>query len=111
MKKFFIGIIMMLALGVNNSSLFAQNYTIEGKNIKATSSRASRDTLISDFTLEDSKGVKRNIVFNKNTGHAYTCRVSKAGKFYRASLPKDLWEWEKKTAQTLGLPYKEHKSK
>lgn len=110
MKKFFISIIMVLALGANNSSLFAQDYTIEGKNIKVNSSRTKRDTLITEWTLEDSKGVKKAIIFNKNTGHAYTCRIGKNG-FYRAPLPKKLWEWEKQKALELGLPYKEHKVK
>lgn len=113
MKKLFISVIMMLALGVNNSNLFAQSYVREGNNIRMVSSnRAKKDTLITEDTLEDSKGVKRTIVINKDNGHCYTCRFKeKDGKFYRSYFPEPLWGEEKRLAAKYNIPYVEHKKR
>jgi len=99
MKKFFIGIIMMLALGVNNSSLFAQSVVREGNVFKVTSSsKAVRDTLVSKgrdgqpFYYQTSKGDKFAIILrmnkNDNTFYSlYVVRVSaKTHKLYRQTI-------------------------
>lgn len=113
MRKLLFSILVMLAIGVNNSSLIAQSYVREGNNIRMVSSnRAKKDTLITEDTLEDSKGVKRAIVINKSNGHCYTCRFKKdGGGFYRSYFPEPLWEEEKRLAAKYNIPYVEHKKR
>lgn len=104
MKKFFIGIIMMLALGVNNSSLFAQSVVREGKTFKSVgTNRAAKDTLVTSFTFEDSKGNKYPIIINKGSGRCYCYKVSsKTGKPYKFYMKREV---SQTICKELGITY------
>lgn len=90
MKKVFICIIMMLCLGVNNSS----SQTIERKgNVfvsKSSNTRSKADTLVTNFKFKY-KGVQYPIIINKGSGACYVWRKSgKTGKSYRQYMKPEI---------------------
>ena len=91
MKKVFICIAMMLALGVNNSS--AQSVVREGTVFRqvprSLGGTSKKDTLVTKFTFEDSKGHSYPIIINKATGACYVWRTSAKGKNYKSYMPSD----------------------
>lgn len=104
MKKFFIGILVMLAIGVNNSSSIAQSVVREGKTFKSVgTNRAAKDTLVTSFTFEDSKGNKYPIIINKGSGRCYCYKISsKTGKTYKFYMKKEV---SQAVCKELGITY------
>lgn len=104
MKKL-IGTIIVALMGMNNSN--AQSVVFKNNVVKVVSNKVTKDTLVTAFKYEDSKGKQYSIIINKANGECYTWRKSsKTGKLYKSYLPKDV---SKQVAQKLGIPYKEGK--
>lgn len=102
MKTVVISILMMLC-GMNNSS--AQSVVFNNGIFKAAKTKAAKDTLVTAFKWEDSKGKQYPIIINKANGKCYTWRKSsKTGKLYKSYLPKEL---SKQVANKLNIAYKE----
>lgn len=103
MKKFFIAAVMLLALGVNNSSIYAQSVVKEGKTFTVVSSSNKSDPTKTEYTWKDSKGVEYPIYIGKS-GACFVIKVSKkTGKEYRQYLPKEV---SAQIASELGIEYK-----
>lgn len=83
----------------------AQSIVRKGNNFSQVSNTA-RDTLRTEYTFTDSKGVVYPIVINKANGRCYVWRVSKNGRGYRAYLKAEL---SKTIAKEIGIEYKEKK--
>ena len=93
----------MMLLGMNNSN--AQNVVFKNNVIKVASNKATKDTLVTPFKYEDSKGKQYPIIINKSNGKCYTWRKSsKTGKLYKSYLPKEV---SKQVAQKLNIAYKD----
>lgn len=109
MKKLFICIAMMLALGVNNSS--AQNVVRDGivfRQVKGRNIGAKGDTLVTKFIFEDSKGNRHPIIINKGSGSCYVWRTSAKGKNYKSYMPS---ETSAIIAKEYGITYTPKKKK
>lgn len=103
MKKFFIAAIMLLALGVNNSSIHAQSVVKEGKTFTVVTSSKKSEPTKTEYTWKDSKGVEYPIYISKS-GSCFVIKVSKrTGKEYRQYLPKEV---SAQIASELGIEYK-----
>ena len=81
MRKIYI----IFALLLTVSSMSAQGFSRSGNTFKSV-----RDTLVTQYKYEDSKGNTYPIVVNRRTGACYVCKVSKNGKFYRQNMAKDI---------------------
>lgn len=103
MKKFFIAAVMLLALGVNNSSIYAQSVERSGKTFtQVTTSKKSEPTK-TEYTWKDSKGIEYPIYISKS-GACFVIKVSKkTGKEYRQYLPKEV---STQISSELGIEYK-----
>lgn len=86
MKKMFICIMMMLCLGVNNSS--SQTIQREGNTFtQVTTKKESKETL-TEYVYKDSKGVEYPIYLS-SSGKAFIKKVSKkTGKEYKQYVPE-----------------------
>lgn len=106
MKKLIIVAALLLALGVNNSS--AQNVVREGKTFKSVSSKSSKkDTLLTSYRFEDSKGTMYPIIINKASGRCYIWKKSgKTGNMYKMYMKTEV---SKQIAKELNIPFKENK--
>lgn len=94
-------LLIMMFCGMNNSN--AQNVVFSNGVFKAA--KATKDTLITAFKWEDSKGQQYPIIINKANGKCYTWRKSsKTGKLYKSYLPKEL---SKQVASKLNITYKD----
>ena len=103
MKKFFIAVVMLLALGVNNSSIYAQDVVKEGKTFSVVTSSKKSEPIKTEYTWKDSKGVEYPIYISKS-GACFVLRISKkTGKEYRQYLPKEV---SAQIASELGIEYK-----
>lgn len=104
MKKLLISVLVMLAIGANNSSSIAQSVVREGKTFKSVgTNRAAKDTLVTSFTFEDSKGNKYPIIINKGSGRCYCYKVSsKTGKPYKFYMKKEV---SQTICKELGITY------
>ena len=104
MKNFFIAVVMLLALGVNNSSIYAQSVERSGKTFtQVATSRKSAEPTKTEYTWKDSKGVEYPIYIGKS-GACFVIKVSKkTGKEYKQYLPKDV---SAQIAKELGIEYK-----
>ena len=104
MKKFILAVVMLLALGVQNTN--AQSVVRNGNTFKSASSSSSRttkDTLATKFEWEDSKGNKYPIIVNKSSGACYIWRKSaKTGKMYKSYLGADV---SQAMCKELGITY------
>lgn len=78
MKKFILALFLLLS-----TSSSAQNVVRQGKVFRQVSHKTVRDTLVTDFLYEDSKGKTYKIIVNKANGHCYIWRKSKKGRMYR----------------------------
>lgn len=95
-------IILMMLLGMNNSNA-QSNVTFTNGVFKAAKSKAAKDTLVTAFKFEDSKGNQLPIIINKTNGRCYTWRKSaKTGKLYKSYLPKEV---SKQVASRLNITY------
>lgn len=107
MKKLLIAAAMLLALGVNNSSTYAQSFTRNGKTFKQTITKgtAKKDTLLTSYTFEDSKGISYPIVINRSSGRCYIWKKSsKTGKLYKMYMKEEI---SRQVAKELNINYKE----
>lgn len=98
---------MMLALGVNNSSTYAQSFARNGKTFKQTSTKgaATRDTLLTSYTFEDSKGISYPIVINRSSGRCYIWKKSsKTGKLYKMYMKEEI---SRQICKELNINYKQ----
>lgn len=103
MRKFFIASIMMLALGVNNSSIYAQSVERSGKTFTRIITSKKSEPTKTEYTWKDSKGVEYPIYMNKS-GACFVIKVSKkTGKEYKQYLPKEV---SAQIASELGIEYK-----
>jgi len=103
MRKFILCIAMMLALGVNNSSV-QSGYELKGNTFVLHKTATKRDTLVTQFKYEDRSGHTYPIVINKGTGSCYVIKVSgKTGKPYRMYMSKDI---SMEVCKRLGIEYK-----
>lgn len=94
---------IMMFCGMNNSN--AQNVVFNNGVFKAAKAKAVKDTLVTAFKWEDSKGKQFPIIINKANGKCYTWRKSsKTGKLYKSYLPKEL---SKQVANKLNIAYKD----
>ena len=106
MKRLFICIIMMLCLGVNNSS--SQTIVREGKVFKSQGrSTHKADTLVTSFKFE-AGGVQYPIIINKSTGSCYIWKKSRNNKMYRQYMKPEVSE---QIAKELGIEYKPRNKK
>ena len=109
MKKFIFATIMLLALGVNNSSIYAQSVVRSGNTFKSSSVRTTHkaDTLVTKFVFQDSKGVEYPIIVNKDSGACYVWKKSgKTGKYYRQYMKPEI---SQAVCKELGIEYKTRK--
>lgn len=108
MKKLFICIALMLALGVNNSSTYAQSVVKSGKTFVATSTNKSKGEkeapIKTGFEYQDTKGNKYPIYMTKSSGSCFIIKVSKkSGKEYRQYLGAEI---SQQVCKELGTTYK-----
>lgn len=88
MRKLIVCISMMLALGVNNSSIYAETVKSGNKFTQVTNKKSSNKETKTEYIYEDSKGVKYPIWLS-STGKAFIKKVSKkTGKEYKQYLPE-----------------------
>lgn len=88
MRKLIICISMMLALGVNNSSIYAETVKSGNKFTQVANKKSSGKEVKTEYIYEDSKGVEYPIYMSA-TGKVYIKRVSeKTGKGYKQYLPE-----------------------
>lgn len=88
MRKLIICISMMLALGVNNSSIYAETVKSGNKFTQVTNRKSSSKETKTEYIYEDSKGVEYPIWLS-STGKAFIKKVSKkTGKGYKQYLPE-----------------------
>ena len=110
MKKIIFSVIMMLALGVNNSSIYAQSVVRNGNTFKVESSGRSvskADTLVTKFFFEDTKGNKYPIILNKKSGACYVWKVSKkSGKYYKQYMTAEISQQVAKEYNITYVPKK-----
>lgn len=104
MKKFILA--AMLLLGACYSTN-AQSVIREGNTFKSVTSKATKDTLVTVFKFEDSKGILYPIIINKANGRCWVWKKSsKSGKMYKAYMKPEV---SKQVAKELGIPYIETK--
>lgn len=87
MKKIIFAMVMMFcALNVN------AQVVRNGNTFVQTSTRtASKDTLVTKFNYEDSKGTKYPIIINKTSGRCYVWKKSgKTGKMYKQYMTEEV---------------------
>lgn len=103
MRKLFICIVMMLVLGVNNSSAQSK-VELRGNTFVPKLTPSKRDTLVTQFQYEDRSGRTYPIVVNKGTGSCYIMKISgKTGKYYRMYMDKEI---AMEVCRRLGIEYR-----
>lgn len=106
MKRFIIALLLMLALGMNNSSAYAQSVTRSGNTFtttKVVKAKAKAEPVKTKYTWEDSKGIEYPIYVG-STGSCFIIKVSKkTGKEYRQYLRAEV---SQQICRELGIEYK-----
>lgn len=99
------GILMLFLLGVCQEAK-AQSFHRNGKVLVSNTTRTvTKDTLLTDYSWQDSKGVNYPIVINRQSGRCYIWKVSsKTNKYYKMYLKEDA---SREIAQLLGIQYVE----
>lgn len=78
MKK----MIMLTVAAMMYAGAYSQNVTRNGNTFQV--SKATRDTMVTNYKYQDSKNTVYPIIINKQNGHCYIMRKSKkTGKYYR----------------------------
>lgn len=105
MKKLIIVAALLLALGVNNSSIQAQSVVRKGMTFKSVSSKSSKkDTLMTSYRFEDSKGTLYPIIINKASGRCYVWKKSgKTGNMYKMYMKPEV---SRQIAKELNIHFK-----
>lgn len=101
------GILMLFLLGVCQEAK-AQSFHRNGKVLISNTTRTvTKDTLVTDYSWQDSKGTSYPIVINRQSGRCYIWKTSsKTGRYYKMYLKEDA---SKEIAQLLGIQYVEKK--
>lgn len=106
MKKLAICITMMLAFSLVTT---AQSVVKEGNTFKSIAKSSKKDTLVTSFKFEDSKGKSYPIIINKANGHCYVWRKSqKTGKNYPQPMKEEI---SIAVCKELGIKYVPKKTK
>ena len=104
MKKIILIVAMLLAFGVHNIN--AQSVVKNGntfKSVSSNSSRTAKDTIVTKFMWEGSKGNKYPIIVTKGSGACYIWRKSaKTGKMYKSYLGAEV---SQAVCKELGITY------
>lgn len=86
-----------------------QSFTLNGKTFVQQTTKHTKDTLQTDYSWQDSKGVNYPIVVNKSSGRCYIWKTSsKTNKLYKMYLKEDV---SRKVCSLLGIQYVEKQSK
>ena len=105
MKKIIFSIVMMLALCMNSSSAYAQEFTQNGNTFSAVAKSGSRkgsEPEKTPYQWEDSKGVKYDI-YMSSTGSVFVYKTSKkTGKQYKNYLGPEI---SQKICNLMGRKY------
>ena len=110
MKKFIIGVIIILTALMGCQTVKAQSYSKEGKTFITQKSTGASDDISTDYIWKDSKGNEYTIYLHKYTKGekagewtTYVFRISqKTGKKYKYYLPSGD-EIAKEIREDLGL--------
>ena len=104
MKKFVIASLLMLALGMNSSSVYAQSVTRSGNTFTTTKVvKAKAEPMKTKYTWRDSKGIEYPIYVG-STGSCFISKISKkTGKEYRQYLGAEV---SQQVCRELGIEYK-----
>ena len=89
MKKLMLFALLVLGMGMStaNAQVVKQGNVF---TIKSSRSGSVRDTVVTKYTFENSKGDKLPIILNRSNGVCYVYQVSKkTGKGYRRSFNHD----------------------
>lgn len=106
MKKVILAVIMLLSV----CSISAQSTVVKKGNVYSyTSHRAAKDTLVTSFQFEDSKGKKYPIIVGRSNGRCWIWKKSsKTGKMYKQYMKEEL---AKSVCKELGITYVPKKEK
>ena len=103
-----IGAILVLFLFCAIEPAHAQDYVRQGNKFIQVSNN-TKDTLVTDYTIVDAKGVEHTIIINKTNGRCYTWRKSsKTGRMYKQYVRNDLAE---SIAKELNIEFKQPKKR
>lgn len=87
---------------VNNSNVVRNGKTFE---IVKQSVQQPKDTLVTEYTFKDSKGVEYPIIINRNSGRCYIWKTSsKTGKVYKSYMKEEI---AVQICRELNIAYKE----
>ena len=103
MKKLLFVVLLLFCSNVING----QNVIRNGGTFKVEKSRKQTrtDTLITNYTFQDSRNDTYPIIINKNTGRCYIWRISlRRNKPYKMYMKKDICL---AICEELGITYKE----
>lgn len=84
--------IILIVLFISSLNCYSQAFKLEGNTFKSTTtSKAKRDTVVTKYYWEDSKGNKYPIIWNRSNNKGYIIRISKkTGKLYRPYLEPEV---------------------
>lgn len=87
---------------VNNSNVVRNGKTFE---VVKQQSFQQKDTLVTEYTFKDSKGVEYPIIINRNSGRCYIWKLSaKTGKVYKSYMKEEI---AVTICRELNIAYKE----
>lgn len=87
---------------VNNSNVVRNGKTFE---IVKQSVQQPKDTLVTEYTFKDSKGVEYPIIINRNSGRCYIWKTSsKTGNLYKSYMKEEI---SVQICRELNIAYKE----
>lgn len=83
---------VFMVLFISSLNCYSQAFKLEGNTFKSTTtSKSKRDTIVTKYYWEDSKGNKYPIIWNKSNNKGYIIKVSKkTDKWYRADLKPEV---------------------
>lgn len=87
---------------VNNSNVVRNGKTFE---VVKQSIQQPKDTLVTEYTFKDSKGIEYPIIINRNSGRCYIWKTSsKTGKVYKSYMKEEI---AVQICRELNIAYKE----
>lgn len=103
MKKIIFAMVMMFC-ALNVTAQVVRN----GNTFVQTSTRtASKDTLVTKFTYEDSKGTSYKIIINRGSGRCYVWKKSAhSGNMYKQYMTEEV---SRQIAKEYNINYTEKK--
>lgn len=86
----------------NNSNVIRNGKTFE---VVKQSVQQPKDTLVTEYTFKDSKGVEYPIIINRNSGRCYIWKTSsKTGNLYKSYMKEEI---AVQICRELNIAYKE----